>query len=73
LALILFVIATIGATAAWSSYVEIINKDKKMQLSKRKSFFDILVKNSLLAGAVLFFITAISLFIAVIAQIELLY
>jgi flagellar biosynthesis protein FlhB len=73
LALILFVIATIGATAAWSSYVEIINKDKKMQLSKRKSFFEILVKNSLLAGAVLFFITAISLFIAVIAQIELLY
>lgn len=73
MALILFVIATIGATAAWSSYVEIINKDKKMQLSKRKSFFDILVKNSLLAGAVLFFITAISLFIAVIAQIELLY
>jgi hypothetical protein len=73
LALILFVIATIGATAAWSSYVEIINKDKKMQLSKRKSFFDILVKNSLLAGAVLFFITAISLFIAVIAQIDLLY
>jgi flagellar biosynthesis protein FlhB len=73
MALILFVIATIGATAAWSSYVEIINKDKKMQLSKRKSFFEILVKNSLLAGAVLFFITAISLFIAVIAQIELLY
>jgi flagellar biosynthesis protein FlhB len=73
LALILFVIATIGATAAWSSYVEIINKDKKMQLSKRKSFLEILVKNSLLAGAVLFFITAISLFIAVIAQIDLLY
>jgi flagellar biosynthesis protein FlhB len=73
MALILFVIATIGATAAWSSYVEIINKDKKMQLSKRKSFFEILVKNSLLAGAVLFFITAISLFIAVIAQIDLLY
>jgi flagellar biosynthesis protein FlhB len=73
MALILFVIATIGATAAWSSYVEIINKDKKMQLSKRKSFLEILVKNSLLAGAVLFFITAISLFIAVIAQIDLLY
>jgi flagellar biosynthesis protein FlhB len=73
MALILFVIATIGATATWSSYVEIINKDKKMQLSKRKSFLEILVKNSLLAGAVLFFITAISLFIAVIAQIDLLY